>query len=105
MKKFFIGRSPLTSIAGYVLAIVTGIAEASSAGAHCWKDFLLPVSLALFGRLTADDSNNGGQPPLLSPFQLAPDEPLPEDSTLFIRRGRMQRQRRKRNGQFAMLAA
>lgn len=99
--KFLVGRSPLTTLAGCIVAVLTGIHQMSETGAHNWQDYLLPAAIALFGRLAADDGGKRSKPPL--PFP-APDEtglPTPEAPSTFLRRGKMQRQGRGRNGRFA----
>ena len=57
MKRFFIGCAPLTSIAGYIVAALLVIRDLQAAGVpHQWQDYILPVAIALFGRLAADDT-------------------------------------------------
>lgn len=101
MKQFLIGRSPLTSIAGYILAMLTGIHEMGTPGSHHWQDYLLPAALALFGRLAADDKGNPPGAPAPSPVPDSPELPTETEGTSFLRRGRQQRQKRNHNGQFA----
>lgn len=100
MKKLLIGCSPLTTISGYILAILTGVHQAGATGSN-WQDYLLPAALALFGRLAGDDKSNPPSPPVPS---LVPDNPeaqTEDEATSFLRRGKRQRQKRSRNGQFA----
>lgn len=98
MKKLFIGRSPLTTIAGYLVAILTGLHQASASGSHQWQDYLLPAAIALFGRFAGDEKNQ--QPPTPSDAPAAEDV-LPEStSTSFQRRGKEHRQPRGSNGRF-----
>lgn len=104
MKKLFIGRSPLTTITGYLLAALMSIHQAGMAGAHNWQDFLLPASIALLGRLSSDDSNKRPPLPPLPPALLLPEEPIIPSAistTAFQRRGREHRQKRSHNGRFA----
>ena len=100
MKHLLVGRSPLTTIAGYLVAILTSIHQANATGGlHNWEDFLLPAAIALFGRIAGDDKRKCPPAPENSPL---PDEPkLPiAKTTDFLRRGRQHRQRRGHNGQF-----
>ncbi|MBS1629534.1 MAG: hypothetical protein JST27_05705 [Bacteroidetes bacterium] len=108
MKKLFIGRSPLTTVVGYLLAALMGIHQAGAAGAHNWQDFLLPASIALLGRLSSDDSNRRPPLPPLPPVLPLPEEPVMPPAiatTAFRRRGREHKQKRGRNGQFAAQVA
>jgi hypothetical protein len=101
MKHLLIGRSPLTTIAGYLVAILTAIYQARAAGLHNWLDLLLPAAIALFGRLAGDERKNcppPSAPPALPKSVDLPPATIPAD---FLRRGRQHRQRRGRNGQFA----
>lgn len=105
MKKLLIGRSPLTTIAGYLLAALMSISQVSATGVHNWKDILLPASIALLGRLSSDDSNKRPPlPPLPTPL---PAEPLVPSvsTTAFQRRGREHKQKRGSNGRFTAQAA
>ncbi len=88
MKKLLIGRSPLTTIAGYVLAVLLTVHQMGIAGTHKWQDFILPAAIALFGRMAADDSNK--RPPLPPLPMPLPEEPAipPVISTAFQRCGR-----------------
>lgn len=99
MKHLLVGRSPLTTIAGYLVAIMTGIHQSGAAGSHNWQDWLLPAAIALFGRLAGDDKRKN--PPASPALPEPADLPMPSMPTDFLRRGKQQRQRRGRNGQFA----
>lgn len=61
MKKFLIGHSPITTIAGFIISALTAITQAGSQGAHNWKDYIIPAAIAIFGRLAGDDANNKSQ--------------------------------------------
>lgn len=102
LKQFFIGRSPLTTIAGYIVAIATGIAQAHPGGMPRWQELILPAAIALFGRIAGDDKRKD------PPAAPAVPEPVPTPPTApdrgFLRRGREHRQGRHRNGRFAALA-
>jgi hypothetical protein len=70
MKRYFIGCSPLTSISGYIVAALLVIRDVRLAGATRWQDYILPVAIALFGRLAADDRNgNTPAPPMADGHQ------------------------------------
>lgn len=101
MKHLLVGRSPLTTIAGYLVAILTAVHQAGAGGTHNWQDFLLPAAIALFGRLAGDEKKKcpppSAEPELPNPVDL----PAPTVPVDFLRRGKQQRQRRGRNGQFA----
>lgn len=100
MKHLLIGRSPLTTIAGYLVAILTGIHQANATGGlHNWQDFLLPAAIALFGRIAGDEKKRCPPATMPSPFHDAPKPQLTKP-TDFLRRGRQHRQRRGGNGQF-----
>lgn len=105
MKHFFIGRSPLTSIAGYILAILLGIHEAGLTGSHQWQDYLLPAAIALFGRLAGDDRRKPPTPPF-SPVTTQVEN-VDEETTpvTFQRRGRQHKQQRNSNGRFGHAVA
>lgn len=77
MLNLLIGRNPLTTIAGYVVAVLTAIHESAASGAHGWQSFLLPVAIALFGRLAAD-GNKKDSPP--DPPSEIPEVTSPQDS-------------------------
>lgn len=99
MKHLLVGRSPLTTIAGYLVAILTGIHQANASGLLNWQDFLLPAAIALFGRLAGDEKKRF--PPASSPCPLPESPTTPtNEPTDFLRRGRSHRQRRGSNGQF-----
>ncbi len=100
MKKLLIGRSPLTTIAGFILAALLSIHQVATEGAHNWQDFILPAAIALFGRMAADDNKRPPLPPFPAPAPGVPDLP-PTLATNFLRRGKQQAQPRSRNGRFA----
>ncbi len=105
MTNVLIGRSPLTTIAGYILAILTGIHQAGTPGAHNWQDFLLPAAIALFGRLAADDRRKKPSAPAPSLVPDAPELQPDTEPASFLRRGRQQRQKRSSDGRFAPAVA
>lgn len=100
MKKLLIGCSPLTTISGYILAILTGVHQAGATGSN-WQDYLLPAALALFGRLAGDDRSTPPSAQVPSPVPNYPETQTEDEGTSFFRRGKRQRQKRSRNGQFA----
>ncbi len=100
MKHLLVGRSPLTTIAGYLVAILTGIHQANAIGGlHNWQDFLLPAAIALFGRIAGDEKKKCPPAPDSSPVPDSPILPVTKPAD-FLRRGRQHRQRRAGNGQF-----
>ena len=104
MKNFLIGRSPLTTIAGYLVAIITAVAQVHPNGVPNWQELILPAAIALFGRIAGDDTRN--EPPAMPPIaEPVPTEPPVAPDRSFLRRGKEHRQARQRNGRFAMLAA
>lgn len=100
MKKLLIGRSPLTTVAGYLVAILMSVHQVTGTGPQGWQDILLPAAIALFGRIAGDDNKQPPLPPIPQPL---PEEPVlpPTMSTAFQRRGREHQQKRGRNGRFA----
>lgn len=49
------GRSPRTTIFGIIMAVLLVIDQEQASGIESWKDLILPVAIAVFGRLTGDD--------------------------------------------------
>lgn len=105
MKHLLVGRSPLTTIAGYLVAILTGVYQAGAGGSHSWQDLLLPAAIALFGRLAGDEKRKCPPASMPSPLPEVPNLPPATPPVNFLRRGREHRQRRNKNGQFAALTA
>lgn len=100
MKNVLVGRSPLTTIAGYLVAILTAVYQSGAGGTHNWQDLLLPAAIALFGRIAGDEKKKY-PPEAPSPaLPQVPDLPPVIKPTDFLRRGKQHRQRRGRNGQF-----
>lgn len=100
MKRFLIGRSPFTTLAGFILAVLLSIHQVATTGAHKWQDFILPAAIAVFGRIAGDDNKRPPLPPLPIPAPGTPDIP-PALATNFLRRGRQHSQTRHRDGRFA----
>ena len=99
MKKFFIGRSPITTIAGFILAALLSLNQAGAEGAQNWQDYIVPAAIAVFGRMAGDNNKRPPLPPL--PMPDSPELPeFPVQPATFRRRGREHRQRRNSNGRF-----
>lgn len=54
MKSLFLGSSPLTSIAGYLLAGLTTADALLKGGETDWRKIGIAVSIAILGRVCAD---------------------------------------------------
>jgi hypothetical protein len=57
LKEIFIGRNPLTTIAGAVLAGVMALQTALSTNPTHWYDWVIPVTIAVLGRVAGDTNN------------------------------------------------
>lgn len=55
MKNVFLGSSPATTIAGFVLAGLYAF-QASFKPEMKWYDWAVPVAIAIFGRMVAGES-------------------------------------------------
>lgn len=62
MKNFFLGSNPRTSYVGYILAGLYALQTALKAQPAHWYDVLIPVALAVFGRIAGDSSNSLNNP-------------------------------------------
>jgi hypothetical protein len=57
MKKFFLGKNPVSSIVGYLLLTLQTIDVLTTAGETNWKRLAFGVALAILGRASADSKN------------------------------------------------
>jgi hypothetical protein len=57
LKQIFVGKNPLTTITGALLAGALALQAALSTNPTHWYDWALPVGIAILGRV-AGDSNN-----------------------------------------------
>ena len=55
MKRFLIGHSPLTTIAGYILSILIVVEQLQQKGIDDWRHWIVPIAIAIFGRIVGDD--------------------------------------------------
>ncbi len=58
MKQIIFGDNPLTTIAGYILAGLYAMQTAMSAGPTPWYNIVIPVAIAIFGRVAGDTGKN-----------------------------------------------
>lgn len=62
MKRFLIGHSPFTTLAGYVLSALLIIQQLQDKGVTDWHQMILPVAIAIFGRIAGDDHPRSAHP-------------------------------------------
>jgi hypothetical protein len=58
MKQIFLGKNPLTTIAGYLLAGLVAAKQLLSEGTTEWYNIALAVGIAILGRVAADTTNS-----------------------------------------------
>ena len=57
LKEIFVGKNPLTTITGALLAGLLALQTASSTNPIHWYDWALPVCIAILGRVAGDTNN------------------------------------------------